>query len=90
MSGTTALALAASSWGIAMAMSPLLQIRAILAHRSSRGVSAAYQAVLLVGFGLWLSYGFAIENWALVAPNAVALVVSASTIAVTRRFRERV
>lgn len=87
MSSTTALALAASSWGIAMAMSPLLQIRAILAHRSSRGVSASYQGVLLVGFALWLSYGVALENWALIAPNAVAFVVSATTIAVTRRFR---
>jgi len=72
-----------------MAVSPLLQIRAILAHRSSRGVSAGYQTVLVVGFALWLSYGIALANWALIVPNTVALVVSASTIAVTRRFRER-
>ena len=90
MSGTTALALSASSWGVAMAMSPLLQIRAILAHRSSRGVSVAYQTVLLVGFALWLSYGVALENWALITPNAIALVVCATTIAITRRFREAV
>ena len=88
MSSTTALALAASAWGVAMAVSPLLQIRAILAHRSSRGVSAGYQSVLLVGFALWLSYGIALANWALIVPNTVAFVVSASTIAVTRRFRE--
>jgi len=89
VSSTTTLALAASSWGVAMAVSPLLQIRAILAHRSSRGVSAGYQTVLVVGFALWLSYGIALANWALIVPNTVALVVSASTIAVTRRFRER-
>jgi hypothetical protein len=36
------LAAAAATWGVAMALSPLLQIRAIRAHRSSRGVSVGY------------------------------------------------
>jgi uncharacterized protein with PQ loop repeat len=88
VSTTTALALVASSWGIAMAMSPLLQIRKILEHRSSRGVSVSYQTVLLVGFALWFTYGIALDNWALIAPNAIAFVVSAITIVVVRRFRE--
>jgi uncharacterized protein with PQ loop repeat len=70
-----------------MALSPLLQIRTILAHRSSRSVSASYQLVLLVGFLLWLAYGIALGNWALIVPNTVAAVVSATAIAVTRRFR---
>jgi uncharacterized protein with PQ loop repeat len=83
----TYLAVAAATWGVAMALSPLLQIRTILAHRSSRAVSAAYQQVLLVGFLLWLAYGIAIENWALIVPNTVAALVSATTIAVTYRFR---
>ena len=83
----TYLAVAAASWGVAMALSPLLQIRTILAHRSSRTVSASYQLVLLVGFLLWLAYGIALGNWALIVPNTVAAVVSATTIAVTRRFR---
>ncbi len=87
MPAETALAFIASSYGILMAISPLLQIRAILRHQSSHGVSAAYQGVLLVGFGLWFSYGIASDNWAIIVPNAFAIVVSAVTIAVTRRFR---
>ena len=83
----TVLAVAAASWGVAMALSPLLQIRKILAHGSSRAVSAGYQQVLLVGFALWLAYGIALGNWALIVPNTVAAVVSATTIAVTYRFR---
>jgi uncharacterized membrane protein len=55
MSTTTALAVSASTWGVAMALSPLLQVRAIVSNRSSCGVSAGYQAVLLVGFALWLA-----------------------------------
>lgn len=70
-----------------MAISPLLQIRAILRHQSSHGVSIAYQGVLVVGFVLWFSYGIASDNWAIVVPNAFAIVVSALTIVVTRRFR---
>jgi MtN3 and saliva related transmembrane protein len=86
---TTYLAVAAASWGVAMALSPVLQMRAILATRSSRSVSVAYQQVLLVGFVLWLAYGIAIENAALIVPNTIAAVVSAATIVVSRRFRER-
>ena len=83
----TYLAVAAATWGVAMALSPVLQMRAILATRSSRSVSVAYQQVLLVGFLLWLAYGIAIENAALIIPNTIAAVVSAATIVVSRRFR---
>ena len=70
-----------------MAVSPFLQIRAILAHRSSKGVSVSYQYVLAIGFVLWLSYGIALHNWAIIIPNTVALVVSIATILVSLRFR---
>lgn len=81
------LAVAAATWGVAMAVSPLLQIRAIRAHRSSQGVSVAYQGVLLVGFILWLSYGIALENVAIIVPNIVAAIVSLATILVSRHYR---
>ena len=81
------LAAAAATWGVAMAVSPLLQIRAIRAHKSSRGVSVAYQQVLLVGFFLWLSYGIALDNWAIIVPNTVAAIVSVATILVSLRYR---
>jgi uncharacterized protein with PQ loop repeat len=87
VSSTTLLALTASIWGIAMALSPVLQIRTMLALRSSRGVSLGYLAVLNVGFCLWLAYGIELGNPALVAPNAIALVVCSTTIAVAFRLR---
>jgi uncharacterized protein with PQ loop repeat len=83
----TFLAAVAASWGVAMALAPLLQIRQIRRHRSSRSVSVAYQQVLLVGFVLWLAYGVADSNWALIVPNTVAAVVSIATIAVVFRYR---
>jgi MtN3 and saliva related transmembrane protein len=84
---TTLLAVAAASWGVAMALAPLLQVRAIRAAGHSGSVSVGYQQILLVGFGLWLAYGIALENWALIVPNTIAAVVSLTTILVARHYR---
>lgn len=83
----TALAFVAASWGVVMALSPVLQIRRILLYRSSRDVSVAYLAVIAIGFGLWIAYGVAIGNVALIVPNSLALLVGLITIAVALRFR---
>ena len=85
----TVLAATAAAWGILMAISPGLQIRKMLLHRSSHQVSIAYFWVLLVGFTLWVTYGVSITNWYLVVPNAVAFTVGATTIAVALRYRLR-
>ena len=50
-------------------------------------ISLGYMTVLFVGFLLWLSYGIALGNWALIVPNVVAAVVIAATMAVTVRYR---
>ena len=83
----SALAVTAATWAIAMAVGPVLQIRKIVQVRSSRGVSITYFLVLLVGFVLWLAYGLAAENLALIVPNTVALIVIAATIVVSLRYR---
>jgi uncharacterized protein with PQ loop repeat len=83
----TVLALAASSWGVLMALSPALQIRKMLHHRSSREVSIAYFWVLLVGFALWIAYGLKIGNYFLIVPNVVAFAICVTTIAVALRYR---
>jgi MtN3 and saliva related transmembrane protein len=85
----TVLGAAAAAWGILMAISPGLQIRKMLHHRSSREVSIAYFWVLLVGFTLWVAYGLTIDNWFLVVPNAVAFTVCATTISVALSYRLR-
>ena len=84
---TEYLAVIAATWGVAMALSPLLQIRAIRRHQSSQSVSVGYQQVLLVGFVLWLSYGISLANWAIIIPNVVAAVVSLATILVSLKYR---
>ena len=82
------LAVAAATWAIAMAVGPLLQIRKIIQYKSAENISIAYFLVLFVGFMLWLAYGIAASNLALVIPNVVAAVVIVATILVALRYRK--
>jgi MtN3 and saliva related transmembrane protein len=84
----TVLAVAASSWAVLMGIAPVLQIRRMLRKRSSRDVSIAYFAILLVGFLLWIGYGAAAGLPALVIPNIVATLVGTAVIAVAFRLRQ--
>jgi MtN3 and saliva related transmembrane protein len=81
------LAFSAAVWAIAMALGPVLQIRRIVDQQSSRGVSISYFVVLLIGFGLWVAYGIAAANLALIVPNTVAAIVMVATIGVAIRHR---
>jgi MtN3 and saliva related transmembrane protein len=81
------LAVAASSWGVLMGIAPVLQIRRMLRERSSRDVSLGYFTILLFGFLLWIAYGLAAGNPALVIPNSVALLVGAALVIVALRLR---
>lgn len=85
----TGLAVAAASWAVLMGISPILQIRRMLRERSSRDVSVGYFMILLIGFLLWIAYGAAARNPALVIPNSVALIVGSAVIVVALRLRRR-
>lgn len=81
------LAIMAASWGVLMAISPLLQIRRMIVRRSSEDLSLSYLGVLLVGFTLWIAYGVSLGNAALIIPNGVALAVGFATVLVARHYR---
>jgi uncharacterized protein with PQ loop repeat len=85
----TVLGVAAAMWGVVMAVSPLLQVRRMWLRRSSEDVSVGFFAVLLPGFVLWIAYGVARSDWALVVPNTVALLVGVGTIMVATALRRR-
>ena len=84
---TDALGLVAASWGVMMALSPLLQMRRIFERRSSDDLSIGYLVVLQVGFALWIGYGWTRADWALLVPNAVALTVGIATVVVSLALR---
>jgi uncharacterized protein with PQ loop repeat len=80
-------AVAAASWAVLMAVAPLLQVRRMMQQHSSADVSIGYLFVLLPGFALWVAYGVASSDIALVVPNVVAIVVAAATVACALRLR---
>jgi uncharacterized protein with PQ loop repeat len=89
MTGTEALAVVTSVWGMAMAISPGMQIRQMLRTGSSTAVSVGYFAVLIVGFMLWVAYGISIDSRVIVACNSVATVFGIATVVVALRLRGR-
>jgi MtN3 and saliva related transmembrane protein len=84
---TDVLAAVAASWGVLMAISPILQIRRMLDRRSSADISISYLSVLQVGFMLWIAYGLALRNAAIIVPNTVAFLVGVATILIAVRYR---
>lgn len=84
---TDALGISAATFGVLMAVSPLLQIRRMLQTRSSADVSLGYLWVVEIGFSVWIAYGLSLGNLALVIPNSVAVTVGLATILVARHFR---
>lgn len=83
------LAVVAATWGVLMALAPILQVRTMVRARSSDGVSILYLSVLLVGFALWFAYGVSIGNVALVLTNVVAISVGAVTVLIAWVLRRR-
>ncbi len=82
-------AVAAASWAVLMGIAPLLQVRRMLRRHSSADVSIGYLLVLLPGFALWIAYGIASSDIALVVPNTVAFLVAAVTVTCALRLRTR-
>ncbi len=78
-----------STWGVAMAASPALQIRQMLHTGESEDVSIPYFGVLTVGFMLWVAYGISIDSKVLWGCNTIATVFGAATIVVALRLRRR-
>ena len=85
----TVLGVSAAFWGLLMALSPLLQIRQMWLRQSSEDVSVGFFAVLLPGFALWIAYGMARADLALIIPNVVAILVGTTTITVAMLLRRR-
>ncbi len=83
----TALGVVAASSGVIMALSPVMQIRRMIRLRSSRDVSIGYLVIIVIGFSIWITYGVAIGNAALIVSNSVALLVGAITVVIALHFR---
>ena len=87
MSTSDLLAVGATIAGLAMAISPLLQIRRMRRTQSSNDVSLLYLGLLELGFVLWIAYGVSITNWVVAGTNTASFSVMAVTILTALRYR---
>jgi MtN3 and saliva related transmembrane protein len=83
------LGVCAATWGVVMAVAPGMQLRRMLRTRHSADVSLTFFALLLPGFVLWVAYGIARGDPALIVPNTVAFCVALATMLVAVHFRRR-
>jgi uncharacterized protein with PQ loop repeat len=77
----------AASWGVVMALSPVLQLRRMLRTKSSDDVSVGYFLLLIPGFALWVLYGSVRHDLVLAVPNALAAVIGLTVIVTAARLR---
>lgn len=89
MDAERVLEVAVSIWGVAMAVSPGLQIRQMLHTGESEDVSIGYFSVLSVGFLLWALYGLSIDSRILTGCNTLAFTFGIATIVVALRLRRK-
>ncbi len=80
------LAFVTTGWGLLMGLAPLLQVRVIVRDRNAAGTSLGWVLILLVGFGLWLTYGVVNNDLPIVITNAVAAVVTTALVITVRVY----
>ena len=81
------LGLGAASFGVVMALAPLLQARQILRRRDGDDVSISFLAIIACGAAMWAAYGLAAGDPVIVVPNALGVLTNSATVALAWRFR---
>ncbi len=90
MDAVAVLGVVATLGGVLLGLSPVMQMRVVVARRSAEGVSLGYWLVLVVAMGLWLAYGLVSRNAAIIVANTVSCTVGAAMIVVLLRYRNGV
>jgi uncharacterized protein with PQ loop repeat len=84
---TSVLASVTIVYGVAAALSVLLQARQMHGRGDSCDVSARFLAVYAGGYAIWLLYGLSLQNVPIIAVDALGLVCGAIALAVALRLR---
>ena len=84
---TSVLPAVAIVYGVAAALSVLLQARQMLARSGSCDVSARFLAMYVGGYAIWLLYGLSLRDVPIIVVDALGLVCGAITLAVALRLR---
>ena len=81
------LGIVATCAGLAMAASPILQIRRMRRTRSSNDVSLQYFGLLALGFVAWIAYGLSKSDPVVYGTNCASLLIMCITILIALFYR---
>jgi uncharacterized protein with PQ loop repeat len=84
---TQLLATAATVYGVAGALSILLQARHMRDRGAAGDVSLRFLVTYVGGYAIWLLYGLSLESVPIVFVNGVGLAAGAVTLAVAVKLR---
>jgi uncharacterized protein with PQ loop repeat len=87
MDPITILGPAVTLFGFLMGVAPLLQLRRIVSRRTADDLSLTQLFIIVFGTGLWLAYGLADHDTAIITANAVAVTTNAATLAFVLSLR---
>jgi uncharacterized protein with PQ loop repeat len=73
--------------GFLMGTAPLLQLRRVMSRRRADDLSLTQLSIVVGGCALWLAYGLAAKDMAIITSNAVAVMTNAMTLAVVLALR---
>jgi uncharacterized protein with PQ loop repeat len=79
--------LVATGYGVAAALTALLQTRQMLERRASCDVSARFFAAYAGGYAIWLLYGLSVGSVPLIVVDVVGLLCGGVTLAVALSLR---
>jgi len=74
-------------YGVAGALSVLLEARKMLARGSSGDVSRGFLGAYVGGYAIWLLYGVSLRNTPIILVDSVGLACGVATLAVALRLR---
>jgi hypothetical protein len=75
-------------YGVAGALSVLLEARKMLARGSSGDVSRGFLGAYVGGYAIWLLYGVSLRNAPIILVDSVGLACGVATLAVALRLRD--
>ena len=82
------LAIVATVVGVIVSLGGIPQILKILKRKSSSDVSITMILIILVGYLVWLFYGWSIMNYPLLITNVTGIIVFSTALAVTIKYHK--
>lgn len=86
MNSTTIIGIVASAFtGISL----LPQLIKLIREKKASDISMLMLITLLTGLGLWIWYGFRINDWVIIGANALSLGLNSAIILLNLKYKEK-